>query len=33
MIYEGTGVAPRCWTEDDFEVEEDAPDGFGQGVL
>jgi hypothetical protein len=26
-------VAPRCWTEDDFEVEEDAPDGFGQGVL
>ena len=33
VIYETTGVAPRCWTEDDFEVEEDAPDGFGQGVL
>jgi len=33
VIYERTGVAPRCWTEDDFEVEEDAPDGFGQGVL
>jgi hypothetical protein len=33
VIYEKTGVAPRCWTEDDFEVEEDAPDGFGQGIL
>jgi hypothetical protein len=33
-IYDATGVAPRCWSEDeDFAVQEDAPEGWGDGIL
>ena len=31
VVYEATGVAPRCWSEShDFEVEEEAPEGWGK---
>ena len=34
FIYKQTGVAPRCWSDDvEFFVQEDAPEGFGEGVL
>uniref|UniRef100_A0A7S0KQA8 Lipid desaturase domain-containing protein n=1 Tax=Ostreococcus mediterraneus TaxID=1486918 RepID=A0A7S0KQA8_9CHLO len=34
VIYNQTGIAPRCWSDDvDFFVQEDAPEGFGDGVL
>lgn len=30
VVYRATGVAPRCWTEADFEVQEEAPEGWDQ---
>mmetsp|Transcript_10960 Transcript_10960/g.44147 ORF Transcript_10960/g.44147 Transcript_10960/m.44147 type:complete len:340 (-) Transcript_10960:152-1171(-) len=31
VIFEATGVAPRCWSETrDFDVEEEAPEGWGK---
>ena len=34
VIYNQTGIAPRCWSDDvEFFVQEDAPEGFGDGVL
>ncbi len=33
-IYNVTGVAPRCWSDnDDFDVQEEAPEGWGEGIL
>jgi len=33
-IYKHTGVAPRCWSDnDDFAVQEEAPEGWGDGIL
>jgi ubiquitin-conjugating enzyme E2 variant len=33
-IYAATGVAPRCWSEkNDFKVQEEAPEGWGEGIL
>jgi len=30
-VLAATGVAPRCWTPADFEVQEEAPEGWGEG--
>jgi hypothetical protein len=28
------GVAPRCWSDnDDFDVQEEAPEGWGNDVI
>ena len=33
-IFAATGVAPRCWSDDDgFAVQEEAPEGWGEGIL
>ena len=33
-IFKQTGVAPRCWSDDiDFIIEENAPEGWGKGVI
>ena len=34
VIFKATGVAPRCWSDDvSFIVQEDAPEGWGRGIL
>jgi ubiquitin-conjugating enzyme E2 variant len=33
-VFAATGVAPRCWSDDhDFAVQEEAPEGWGEGIL
>ena len=33
-IFAATGVAPRCWSDDDdVAVQEEAPEGWGEGIL
>jgi ubiquitin-conjugating enzyme E2 variant len=33
-VYAVTGVAPRCWSDDDhFDVQEEAPEGWGNDVI
>ena len=33
-IYAATGVAPRCWSDnDEFAIQEEAPEGWGEGIL
>jgi hypothetical protein len=34
VIYDTTGVPPRCWSDDvEFVVQESAPEGWGKGIL
>ncbi|EEH56371.1 uncharacterized protein MICPUCDRAFT_58905 [Micromonas pusilla CCMP1545] len=33
FIYDTTGVAARCWTEATFNVQEEAPEGWGNDII